>query len=145
MRPQSILNFERFYLGSLALGVLNYFLSYDAVIADLAADPVLEEMGLASFGFALIMTAFAWAIALVFWYFIARRASNIAKWILVVMTGLGLLYIPTSLTAMGFVTAAITLVITALQLVALYFLFRADAKRWLESKGNVSDDITTFE
>ena len=145
MRPQSIINFERLYLGSLALGILNYFLSYDEMMAQLQADPAVAEMGFASSGFILGTAAVGWGISLLFWFFIARRASNIAKWVLVIITALGLLFLPSSLSTVGAVTLVFTLIITVVQLAAIALLFRADAKRWLEGKGNVADDVNTFE
>lgn len=145
MRPQSILNFEKLYLGSLVIGVINYALSYDQVMADLQSDPAVAELGLASSGFVLAMAAFGWGISLLFWYFIARRASNIAKWILVVITAIGLLAIPGTLSELAGLALVLTLLTTVVQLVAIAMLFRADAKRWLENKSSVSSDTSTFE
>ncbi|MDJ0978544.1 MAG: hypothetical protein QNI87_08400 [Erythrobacter sp.] len=145
MQPQSIVNFSRIYLGSLALGIGNFIASYDSVMAELQADPVVAEMGFASLGFVLGTAAIGWGISLLIWFFIARRASKIAKWILVALTALGLAMLPSSLATMPTVSLVVTLVITAMQLVAIYFLFRPDARAWFDSKGDPAADISTFE
>ena len=78
-------------------------------------------------------------IPLLLWYFIARRASNIAKWILVVMTLLGLLFVNLDAGQLGSLAGIASLTVTILQLVAIVLLFRADARAWL------SDDADDAE
>jgi drug/metabolite transporter (DMT)-like permease len=78
-------------------------------------------------------------IPLLLWYFIARRASNIAKWILVVMTLLGLLFVNLDPGQLGSLAGIASLAVTILQLVAIVLLFRADARTWL------SDDADDAE
>ena len=59
------------------------------------------------------------------------RASNIAKWILVVMTLLGLLFVNLDAGQLGSLAGIASLAVTILQLVAIVLLFRADARAWL--------------
>ena len=92
MRPTSIVLFERLFLLSLAIALVNGFLQYDALVAQVGNDPALAQLGWGS-GAILVVMAISLLIPLLLWYFIARRASNIAKWILVVMTLLGLLFV----------------------------------------------------
>jgi hypothetical protein len=70
------------------------------------------------------------AITLLLWYLVARRASSIAKWIVV------LLFLFSLLTSLGVgsggisASEAVSLVALLLQAAAVYFLFRPDAKAW---------------
>lgn len=90
-----------------------------------ASDPALTGLGS---GFLVGTTVFSLAVMLLLWYFVSRRASNIARWILVVFTLLGLLFLPGSLGLFGTLATILTLAITALQLAAIYYLFQPDAK-----------------
>lgn len=139
MRPASIVGFERFFLASLALGLINSVLSYRSSMALVQADPAMVEMGFGS-GFIITTLAFGFGIPLLLWFLIARKASNVAKWIVVVLTAIGMLSIVMSFSTLaerGSVTVLISLVTLALQLFAIYLLFRPDAKAWLESKGKI--------
>lgn len=144
MRPASITMFDRLFIGSLVLGLLNTALSYGSVMEQLKADPAVAEMGMATPGFLIGAAAFGYGISLLLWFFISKKASNVAKWILTVLTVLGALMIPLSITATPLVETIITLVLTALQLAAVWFLFRPDAKVWFEH-GTKGVDPATFE
>ncbi len=139
MRPQSIRMFDYLFLGSLALSVLNFLLSVGDAEAQFAADPAAAQ-----FGPGLLIGAFAvsMAISLLLWFLISRKASNIAKWILIVFTVIGLLMLPASIGALPPVALVLTLAITALQLAALFYLFKPDAKAYLAGETN---DPETFE
>ena len=145
MRPNSIVTFERLYLGSLALGILNFFLSFDQMKAAMAAEPGIAKVG---FGSGMLIGVFVVSllISLLLWFFIARKASNVAKWILVVFTAFGLLGLPNVISQLSTtpgLTPVLALVITIIQLIAVYFLFRPDAAAWL--KGAAPTDPTTFD
>ena len=131
MRPTSIVLFERLFLLSLAIALVNGFLQYDALVAQVGNDPALAQLGWGS-GAILVVMAISLLIPLLLWYFIARRASNIAKWILVVMTLL-------DAGQLGSLAGIASLAVTILQLVAIVLLFRADARAWL------SDDADDAE
>ncbi len=138
MRPTSIVLFERLFLLSLAIALVNGFLQYDALVAQVGNDPALAQLGWGS-GAILVVMAISLLIPLLLWYFIARRASNIAKWILVVMTLLGLLFVNLDPGQLGSLAGIASLAVTILQLVAIVLLFRADARAWL------SDDTDDAE
>lgn len=142
MRPASITMFDRLYLGGLALGLVNFVVSYDTTMAQIAADPALSTFG--GLPFLLGTMAISYTISLLFWYFIARRASNVAKWILVVLTAIGALSLPLSLTQMGTAQLILTLVVFGMQVVAVWFLFRPDAKAWF-TPGAQGMDPTVFD
>jgi hypothetical protein len=144
MRPASINRFDQLYLGALALGIINTIIAYDETMAQLEADPAVAAVGMAGPGFIIGVSAFSFGISLLLWYFIARRASTVAKWILVVFTVIGLIGIPFALITTPLMQSIITLVIAAMQVAALWFLFRPDAKAWFEH-GPRGMDPSTFE
>lgn len=142
MRPQSIVMFERLFLVALAGSLLGFVLTYDEVMGTLAGDPALQEIGLGS-GFVLGITAASFAIYLLLWYLIAHRASNVAKWILVVFTVIGVLAMVPSLAGPWDAMQLLSLAIYALEIAAVVLLFRADAVAWL--KGKPPADPATFD
>lgn len=144
MRPASITMFDRLYLGALVLGAVNTAINFETVLAELEADPAVVQMGMASPGFVIGTAAFGYAISLLLWFLISRKANTIAKWILTVLTAIGALMMPFSLGAVPLLETIITLTITAMQVAAVWFLFRPDAKAWFEL-GPRGMDPGTFE
>lgn len=129
MQPNSIIRFEQLFLLSLLLGLVNSIMKFHATVAQLRQDPALAEM---DSEVAIALIAISLLVPLVLWYFVARRGSNIAKWILVVVTAIGLAVILPSLPAMTPSSLIATIVMTGLQLAAIAFLFRSDAVAWLQ-------------
>ncbi|MBN8501828.1 MAG: hypothetical protein J0M19_11820 [Sphingomonadales bacterium] len=146
MRPASIVTFDRFFLLSLAIGLVHSVIGFQDSVAMLNADPNAAQLGFGS-SFLMITLVFSFAIPLLLWFLIARKASNVAKWILVVLTGIGLLGIVSAIATLlerGPVTAVLTLLTTGLQLYAILQLFKPDAKAWLEGRGGNSNDPDIF-
>ena len=130
MRPQSIVMFERLFLGSLVLSLLTLAVGYDEMAATLAEDPGMQQLGLGS-GFLIAMVTVSYAAYLLLWYLIARKASKPAKWILVVFTAIGVL---SALPALGGAwnwTMLVSLAVYALEVGAVICLFQPDARAWL--------------
>ena len=147
MRPQSIELFEKVYLGSIALGLVNTALSWGALTASLktVSDGAMK-MGP---GVMVGSIVIGLVISLLLWFFVARRASSVAKWIFVVITAIGVFGVLSSLanplTPKG-LTMIGGMIATALQVFAAWLLFRPDAVAWLESKGeNGPGDPSTFD
>ena len=142
MRPPSIVWFEKLYLAGVAIGFLNLALNY-AEIRERAIALNTSPAG------SLIGAVVGLAINGLFWFFIARRASNATKWILVVLTAIGMVGILAMLPLLasyGPVYATLTAVVTVLQLAAVTCLFRRDAAVWLKSGGRHGPvDAATFE
>jgi uncharacterized membrane protein len=144
MRPASITMFDRLFLVSLALGALNTVLSYDTINAELESDPALAALGSASTGIMIFSLLFGMGISLLLWFFISRKASTVAKWILTVLTVIGTLMLPFSLGTGPLFMTIVAVIITVMQLVAVGMLFRGDAKAWFDNRGQ-SVDPATFE
>ena len=147
MRPQSIELFEKVFLGSIALGLVNTALSWGALTASLqgAGNPA-ATMGPSLMIFSIALSL---VISLLLWFFIARRASNVAKWIYVVITAIGVFGVLSSL-ANPLMPKGLTMiggfVATGLQVFAAWLLFKPDAVAWLESKGATGPgDPSTFD
>ena len=146
MRPASIVLFEKLYLLSIVVSAIGIVLGWDQMIAAAGARPGISAG--AQQGVAIGAVAFTFLIAFVLLYFIARRASNIAKWIFVVLAAYGVFAFVTGLSTAGikldaaFLTNAVSL---ALTLYCAWLLFRPDAKAWLDSKGaDAPADPDTF-
>jgi uncharacterized membrane protein len=146
MRPASIRLFDKVFFASLALGIINTLLSW-RLVASAADDPALRASGM---GEGVIVTGLALGIALpvLLWYFVARRASNIAKWLYVVLTAFGLLGLVQAL-ANPLVPKGATLLLSALavvlQIYAAWLLFRPDARAWLDGEDEADGADTLGE
>ena len=118
MRPASIIWFERLFLLGLALGLVNGMIQFDTALAQIESDPKLAQLGWGT-GFVVTVMAISLLIPLLLWFLIARRASNIAKWVLVIFTVPGLFFLPSS--------------------AAISFLFKRDAREWLSPTAEEED------
>lgn len=137
MQPVSIKRFSQLFIGSMVLGLVNSALSFDKSKALIAQDPATAAMG---DSFLIITMAAGIAIPLLLWYLIAYRASNVAKWILLILTVIGLLMMPSTLASagtMGTLWMVLAIITTLGQVVALAFLFKQDARDWLDGKGPI--------
>ena len=142
MRPPSIIDFERAYLASLALGIVNTAIHWQTVERSFE-DPALQTLG-AGPGIVVGILAFSIAISLLLWFFIARRASTVAKWIYVVFIAFGVIGIISSLTTLPFGTQLILNVVAQLlQFFAAWLLFKPDAKAWFT--GQWTADARVFD
>lgn len=129
MRPTSIVNFERCYLGAILVGLLNSAITVPTMMRDPQVAQATATLGT---GFLYISMLLGLVVSLLLWYFAARRASVVAKWIIVVFFAFGMLGILRRLMS-GFPTggtAVLGIVSIVLQAVAVYLLFRPDAAAW---------------
>ncbi len=132
MQPRSITLFSRYFLASVALAAVLSALNFPALKSAL----VRQDPGAASLGDGVMILAVAVAIAalVVLWFLIAHRASNIAKWLLVAFTLVSIALQPPRVMAIlaSLDPLALLGLVAALgQLIAITFLFRADARAWL--------------
>lgn len=131
-KPKSITLFNRLNLAATLVGIANIFAHYgllrNLAIANKAspAGPIL--------GILFLITSY-----LIFWFFIYRRGSNIAKWLFVAVTLIAVALIPFNIrgvVAVGAAYAVIDGIVFILQIAAATMLFRSDAKVWLGQRGN---------
>lgn len=129
VRPKSIVQFELVYWAIILLGLINTALSWSDMMASVEVQRMIAQVGMAS---VYVTASIGLGIQLLLWYFIARRGSVIAKWILVVLTVIGLVT-----SALGLangdtmtLTAIIGVMLMVLQVVALVLVFRPDTRPW---------------
>lgn len=143
MRPESIIAFERLFLASLALSLVLAAMSYEQIERAAAAEPGLQQLGLGS-GFLIGTLAVSYAVYLLLWYLIARKAVGAAKWVLAVLVTFGVLFsLPSMLQAPMGLTMLLSLAAYALEVAAVVYLFRADASAWF--KGEHPSDPSTLD
>ncbi|WP_294191783.1 hypothetical protein [uncultured Sphingomonas sp.] len=139
-RPASIVTFERLYLAGFALSLVSWVVGWPAMQAKLAANPQTAPFGWMLF----VMLGLNIALTLLLWFFTARRASVVAKWIVVVLAGLSALRFLFNLpAALGGAVSAPSLILstltTALNVAAAAMLFRFDARVWFGE--DVTDEL----
>lgn len=140
-RPRSIIWFERFFWGSILIGFLSAGFAWNDIAREIESDAVSSTTGIV---FLAIIFAITIGISIAFWYFIARRGSNIAKWIYTVWMGLGSLWTLVTLVdpaAVRGAALAASLISTLLTLASIACLFRPDAAAWLTGKAPVDPGI----
>ena len=136
MRPKSIVLFERLVLLGIALGIISAFLIHEQVAAMVAA----QGQGVGT-NTVYIIQAITIALYLLLIWFISRHGSPVAKWIYVVLAGLGLvagLVGVRQTLEFGIVPAIISIAQYAITIVSIWLLFRPDSKAWF-SEGRGGD------
>lgn len=125
MRPKSITRFEQLYLLSLVIGLGLTILSWDASVA------MTRQAG-GGPGLLVAVQGLTFAILLTLVLLISRRASVIAKWVLILLFlgGLAIMFVRPALTFGDGPVLAAQIVQIAIQLAALYFLFTPEARIW---------------
>lgn len=140
MRPQSIIRFEQAYLASIVVWAVNAALGWRVQMATVEASfAQMPEMIPAGRAMLIGFTLFALFVSLLLWYFTARKASEVTKWIIVALFGLSAVGLPFSLAGIettGFLPAALNIVTFVLNGFAVWMLFRPDASAWFRA----SDD-----
>lgn len=144
MRPPSIIRFDQLYLGSLALELAHLALGYDALIAGMKANPGAAERGLDGPGFWFASLGFAMAILLLPWWLASHRASNVARWILAIVAAFGLVSLSLSLGDLPMLEIIAEVVFSAVEIAAVWFLFRPDSAAWFKH-GPRGSDADVFE
>lgn len=121
MRPNSIVRFEQLFLGSLVLTAINIILNWD----------VWQMVGAHSDDAATyFIIIFPFVINLLLWYKIARKPSVIAKWLLIVVFLVGVVWSLATTDNYRFIGLVILFVTVCLKGGAIYMLFRRDSKQW---------------
>ena len=139
--PASIVRFSRLMLASIVLSLIQQLITFDDQRKVLASNPQTAGLGDSLAIFAVVVRL---GLPLLLWFMITKRASNVAKWILVAVTAI---VVAITLAAgtrgtLAMDPAALTLAaaVTALHFAALWFLFRPDARAWLGGRAPVDPD-----
>ncbi|MEA3043615.1 MAG: hypothetical protein QOH47_1453 [Sphingomonadales bacterium] len=136
-RPASIRWFERIAYLSLAMSTMITFIVYSEM-RSMPPDPAHAGPGRV---FAFLAITLAVYIPLV--RLAAHRASNKARWILVVLlcaSFIGLLSVPAMLDYGG-PSAPIALAQFPLTAILIWLLFRADSRRWFAGRRAVDPEV----
>lgn len=145
-KPDSIRKFDLFYLGSLALGAVNTVLSLDMIEASARAQMGPEMEGMVS-GIAMGSLVLSIIISLILWFLISKMRIELIKWLLVLFLAWTAITLPEALGDGINLAEVVALVSAALQAVAIWFLFKPDAKAWFAAKrGGGEEDVgDTFD
>lgn len=133
MRPQSIVKFERMFFLSLLMSVVGFFVGYDAMLAQVGREPAMQQLDLAAetvIGTMVLGTA----VYLLLWFFIAHRASNLARWALTIFTGFGFISFVASAAFATPANPGVAIAYYVFALGAVRYLFTADARAWFGRK-----------
>lgn len=143
MRPSSIVNFERVVLLSILLGIVGTWLSWARIQAMVAQTATAGGPHMST-NTVIVIQAVTIALYLLLIWFISRKASPVAKWIYVVLAGLGLVFglfgLPQTM-RYGTAPLLVAIVQYLLSITSLWLLFRPDAKAWF-SEGRGPDPST---
>jgi hypothetical protein len=133
MRPSTIVNFEWLSLLAILLGVATMVLAWDSLISSVRSKVLGSGLEPAVAILAIIYVALLVLLILL----TSRRASNVAKWLLVLIIAAGLVgsvpRIPAMLGAgvLGWVETAQMLI----QLAAIVMLFLPASRAWFRNGG----------
>ena len=134
LRPASIVTFERCYLGAWAIGLINTIVNWQTTMAAMSANPNAAALG-PSFATTMMIggLVIGAAITVLLWYFVAKRGSLVAKWVVTILIALGVIFFVFG-AAMGRMqmgpVAIVGIMQVVLQVVAVVMLFRPDTKAW---------------
>jgi hypothetical protein len=133
MRPKSIVNFERLALLSLAIAAITTGVGWSESMR------AAQAAGLSGAVLA-VACALGFGLGALLVYLIARKASNVARWVLVVLVGLSFLAtLPRIGTMLDRGMVGIAEIAQMLLLVAgVAFLFARDSKPWFD-RGRPAD------
>lgn len=131
MRPQSIIRFEWLYWAAFAIGMFSTYQTWAIQQNLLASNSAVE--GMPWLPYASVVGRIALTIAL--WFFVARRPSAIAKWIIVVLAVYGAVLLALLCMSMLRGSAPLDLVLPSvaqnlLYIAAAALLFMPDARAW---------------
>lgn len=138
-RPKSIILFERFFWASFAVGLVGAVVGRADILAAYQRDPNVAAIGIGN-GFLIATWCISFGVQLLFWYMIARRGSNVARWLCTILKAfaiLSYLALIDNPSLPGGIARAFGLGSHALGAVAVILLFRRDAGPWFSNNGRV--------
>ena len=145
MKPAAMRKFDWLYLGSIAVGVLGFALTYGTLADSVRAELTASGMEGAAGGFLIGSMLVGVAINVALWFLISVLRIGFVKWILLLFVAWGLLSFGISIASGQ--APALNLVIGAISSImvvaSVYFLFQPEATAWLAQKRG--DDGATDE
>ena len=141
-KPDSIRKFDKLYLGSIVLSLVNFALNYGALAEQVRQETAAAGVELGG-GVLLFGIAFSTLISLLLWFLVSRKRIGFIKWILLLLVVWSLVGLPEALANGIQGTDILGLVVLAAQIAAIWFLFREDAKAWFRREDEV--DSQTFD
>lgn len=134
MRPDSIRKFDLFYLASVAVGLASTLLNYDRMEQALQEQLAASGMTGGTEGFLLSGLAIGFALSLALWFLTSRMRIGAMRWLLLLFVAYRAVSIPYALsTGLGSFSITGTIAVL-LQVIAVWFLFRPDAREWFATK-----------
>ena len=129
MRPASIVYFERLSILSILVGIAFAMLTWDS------GAEAAGQSGLGP-GMVPVVQGISLAIVLALIFLISRKASVVAKWILVVLFVIGVVFMVPQLgqTLDQGLVGLLQISQIVVQAAAIYFLFTAEARAWFGEK-----------
>jgi hypothetical protein len=134
MKPDSIIWFDRLYIGIVATNLASMLLLLPVIDQRLLNNPQAAAVGIGLeflFGLAISVMIFS----LILWFFVSRFRSNIAKWLVALLlihsSWTGLVNIA-SVTDLTLATGALNFLHSVLGILTLYALFTSDSRAWFQ-------------
>ena len=108
-------------------------MNFDQTVTGMTEQLAARGLEMDPTGLVIASNAIGVAVSLLLWFLVARMRQGWVKWILVVFLLIQAVSIPGALTA-GVGTLSITMmVVVLLKAIAIWFLFRPEAKAWFAS------------
>ena len=137
-KPVSIRKFDLFYLGAVALGVVNTLLNF-SMLESSATEQVGPDLAQHASSIAIGSVVLSTLFSLLFWFLISKLRIEFIKWLLLLFLAWSAVALPTML-AEGFgLPEIVALASVVLQTVAVWYLFRPDAKAWFQARRGAGD------
>ncbi|WP_454886872.1 hypothetical protein [Sphingomonas oryzagri] len=156
MRPTSIRRFELVYALNIVVAVAALLWAFARLQAFMPAMPADTPAGLSRIipVVVAVMAVVAILIKVLLWHFIARRGSDVARWIFVVLFVLAALSVARAAFFYGnevlsagtipIVSLTISAIDFMLRTICLVLLFQADATAWIKGQRRPANLHDTF-
>ncbi len=136
-RPKSIIWFERFFVASVLSETIDMFVHWDSYFFDQGGDAEARQILVITMALATVL---GYAVQIALWYFIAYRASNIARWVLVIITALSLLMSAVFYQGYSGSELIFLAVTQSLMLISILCMFLRGSREWFRTKGAISSN-----
>lgn len=134
--------FERYYLASVAVDLVDLFLNWETLGADFSTD--VSTVALAN-SLLIVLTGFFFLILWQLWFWTARKANNIAKWIVVILFAVNVYVLTFYDFSYEDIISSFATFSIILQAAAILMLFKPDSRKWFATKGQPVDLEKIFE